>query len=182
MPKTFTIRITKKGKDPRQFMREVSARIYPELQNQIILSSQATAEIMKKILEGSGFRLQSLANSIGVDVLSTPAGVHVGIGNINNFPKGKNGQTYWEAFNDGFKPGAANAFLPLGAFPDGAPDSSKSGGKWLVGAGEYTFFDKNTNKKPIPPLRFVDIAYSDLVAYIQKEILKFSKNLEQASK
>jgi hypothetical protein len=182
MPKTFEVRITKRGKDPRQWIREVQTRIYPELQNEIVLSAEATAVIMRKILEGSGYRLQALAGAIGVDVLSSTGGVHVGIGNIDTFPKGKNGQTYWEAFNDGFKPGAANAFLPLGAFPDGAPDSSKSGGKWLVGAGNYTFFDKNTNKKPIPPLRFVDIAYSDLVAHIEKTIDKFTKELEKASK
>ncbi len=183
----FTVKITKRGKDPRQWFKEVSTRIYPELQNQIVLSAEATAEIMKKILLTSGYRLDKLANAIGVDVLSSTGGVHVGIGNIATFPLGNNGRTYWEAFNDGFKPGAMNTFICPGSFDDGAPDASKSGGKWTqhgsqMGIGNYTFFDNNTNKKPIEPLRFVDISYSELVSHINKEIDKFSRNLEQAGK
>lgn len=178
----FQIKITKKGKDPRMWIKETVDIIYPELQSQILISAEATAEIMKKIIDGSGYKLKALSGAIGVDVLSSTGGVHVGIGNIDNFPKGKNGQTYWEAFDSGFKPGASNSFLPLGAFPDGAPDSSKSGGKWLVGAGKYTFFDNNDNKKVVPPLRFVDISEEQLRIHIEKQIDKFMKNLQQAGK
>jgi len=182
MPKTFQLKITKRGKDPSQWLKEVTTRIYPELQNQIVLSAEATAEIMRRILDNSGYNLKKLSGAIGVDLLSSTGGVHVGIGNISRFPTGKNGKTYWEAFNDGFKPGASNKFVPLGAFPDGAPDSSKSGGKWIVGAGKYTFFDDNDNKKVVEPLRFVDIGYSELRKHINKQILKFKRNLKQAAK
>lgn len=173
----FTINIKKSGKDPRQWIRDVSKSIYPEMQSEILLSSEATAEIMRKILNSSGYNLKALAGAIGVDVLSSTGGVHIGIGNIASFPLGKNGQTYWEAFNDGFKPGASNSFLPLGAFPDGSPNASKSGGKWIVGAGNFTFFDNNNSKKPVPPLRFVDIGYSDLANHLEKEINKYLANL-----
>jgi hypothetical protein len=179
----FSLKITSKGKNPLQWIKEVETRIYPELQNQIVLSAEATAEIMKRILDGSGYNLKRLSSSIDVDILNSTGGVSLGIGNIDKFPLGINGQTYWEAFNAGFKPGASGTYVPPGIFPDGAPDASKAGGKWLLGLfGGYTFFDKNTNKKPIAPLRFVEIAEQDLKSHIEKEILKFSGNLAKASK
>ena len=180
MPKTFELRITKKGKNPTQWFKEVTTSIYPELQNQIVLSAEATAVIMKKILEGSGYRLQKLAGAIGVDVLSSTGGVHVGIGNISTFPVGKeSGVSYYEAFNDGFKVTQAN----VGYFGDNfrAPESGGSGEKWHhTGKGSGFFYMKPN--KVIEPLRYIEIGEQELRNHIEKEIIKFSKNLEQAGK
>ena len=46
----FTVKITHKGKKPRQWMSEVTSRIYPKLRKEIILSAETTAYIMKEIL------------------------------------------------------------------------------------------------------------------------------------
>ena len=181
MPKTFEIKITKRGKDPRQWIKEVQTRIYPELQNEIVLSAEATAEIMKKILEGSGYRLQALAGAIGVDVLSSTGGVHVGIGNISIFPIGKmSGASYWEAFDSGFKVTQANIGYFGGEGSAIPPQSGIHGQKWIhTGKGSGFFFMKPN--KIIEPLRYIDIGYQELVKHIEKEILKFNKSLEQAS-
>ena len=181
MPKTFIVKITKKGRDPRQWIKDVIGNIYPEMQNELVLSAEATAEIMKRILEGSGYRLKTLSGAIGAEVLNSTGGVHIGIGNIDNFPVGSNGRTYWEAFNDGFQVTQAN----VGYFDGGgsaiSPQPGISGQKWVhTGKGSGFFFMKPN--KVIEPLRYVDIANDELVKHIQKQLIKFGKNLDQASK
>jgi hypothetical protein len=180
MPNTFTITITKKGKDPRQWIQEVSKQIYPELQNEIVLSAEATAEIMRRILDNSGYNLKLLSGAIGVDVLSSTGGVHVGIGNIDTFPIGQeSGFSYWELFDDGFKVTTAN----IGYFGDNfrAPEPGGSGEKWHhTGKGSGFFYMKPN--KIIDPLEYSKIGYDELVKHITKQIEKFSRNLEQASK
>lgn len=172
------VKITKKGKDPIQFIKEVSRKIHFELQNEIKLSADATAEIMKRIIMASGYKLNRLADAINAEIIDSVGGINIGIGKISDLPKTKDGKEIWELFDSGFKPGASMNFVPLGAFPDGAPDSSKSGGKWNVGAGNYTFFDDNNNKKAVEPLRFVDIGYEDLIKHIERQIDKFLKSLK----
>ncbi len=176
----FQLKITKRGRDPRQWFREVSSRIYPELQSQIVLSAEATAAIMQKILETSGYKLQKLSNAIGVDVLSSTGGVHVGIGNISNFPIGqKSGASYWEAFNDGFAVTQAN----IGYFGDafGKPQSGVSGDTWHHTGKGSGFFLMQPNKV-IEPLRYIDIGYDELVKHINKEIDKFNNSIDQAGR
>jgi len=180
MPQTFEVRISHRGKNPVQWFSEVQKIIYPELQAQILLSAEATAEIMKKILEGSGYKLQKLAGAIGVDVLSSTAGIHIGIGNISTFPVGQqSGASYWEAFNDGFAVTQAN----IGYFGDAfrAPEAGGSGEKWHhTGKGSGFFFMQPN--KVIEPLRYVDIGFDELKKHIEKEITKFNKSLENAGK
>jgi hypothetical protein len=179
MPKTFEIRITKKGKDPRQWFSEVTTRIYPEVQNQIVLSAEITASMMKTILESSGYTLKALRNAINVDILSSTAGVHVGIGRIEGMPLGSNGKPYYEAFNDGFKVTQAN----IGYFGDNfrAPEKGGYGEKWHhTGKGSGFFYMKPN--KVIEPLRFVDMGYDSLKRHIEKQIDKFMKTIEQAGK
>jgi len=176
----FTVKITKTGKDPRQWFSEVTSRIYPELQNSIAISGEITAEMMKIILEESGYNLKALGNAIRSEVLSSTGGVHIGIGRINNFPVGKeSGASYWEAFNDGFKVTQAN----VGYFGDNfrAPESGGSGEKWHhTGKGSGFFFMKPN--KVIPPLRFVDLGYDSIKRNIQEQIDKFIKEIEKAGK
>ena len=177
----WTVTITKKGKDPAQWLKEVTEQIYPELQNQIKLSAEATAEIMRKILLDSGYRLDKLANAIQVDLIKThPAGLEIGIGKISDLPVGQStGASYWEAFNAGFKVTQEN----IGYFGDNfrAPEVGGSGEKWHhTGKGSGFFFMKPN--KVIEPLRYIDIGYEELTKHIEKEIAKFMKSLESASK
>lgn len=181
MPKgTFVVRITKKGKDPAQFIREVTTRIYPELQNQIVISAEATAEIMKRILLDSGYRLDKLANAIRTSFSSTTGGLIGGIGKIDELPVGQeSGASYWEAFNTGFQVTQEN----IGYFGDNfrAPEPGGSGEKWHHTGRDSGFFFMKPNKV-IEPLSYIDLGYEALTKHIEKSILKFNKELEQASK
>jgi len=180
MAKTFTITIKKTGKDPRQWMQEVKTRIYPKLQKEIILSAEATATIMKRILEGSGYNLKKLSDTINVDEISTTGGVHIGIGRIDSFPVGQqSGASYWEAFDEGFLVSQAN----IGYFGDNfrAPESGGYGEKWHHTGKGSGFFLMQPNKV-IEPLNYSGIGYEELKNHIIKEIAKFNKELIQAGK
>ena len=138
---------------------------------------------MGQILKSSGYNLGRLADSIHSEILDSTSGIVIGIGNISTFPKTKDGSnTYWEAFNSGFKPGASGTFVPLGSFSDGRPDANKSGGKWEAGAGNFTFVDNNMNKKAIEPLRFVDISAQELKLHIIRQLNRLNKEITLASK
>lgn len=171
------VKITSKGKNPQKWIQEVSDKIHFELQNEIKLSADATAEIMKKIINNSGYKLEKLSDAINAEIISSTAGIQIGIGRISDLPKTKDGKEIWELFDSGFKPGASMSLVPLGSFGGEAPDPSKSGGKWNVGTGKYTFFDKNVNKKPVSPLQFVPIGYEDLRNHIIKQIDKFMRKI-----
>jgi hypothetical protein len=172
MFKIFSVTIQKRGKNPLQWYREVKANIYPELQNQLKLSADATAEIMQGILKNSGYKIDKLASAINVMVLNSTGGVDIGIGEIDRFPKGNDGRHYWNAFNEGWLPPEN-----WGYWGDGeAPSATKRGQKWThTGKSPGSFYMKPT--KPIMPLMFVDKGYDTLVKHIEKEIEKFQKNL-----
>ena len=181
MPKgTFTVKITKTGKDPIHFIREVNARIYPELQAEIYASAEIVAQIMQQILLSSGYKLDKLANAIKADFPITTGGLIGGIGKIADLPVGsESGASYWEAFNSGFAVTTAN----IGYFGNNlsAPEAGGSGEKWHhTGKGSGFFFMQPN--KIIPPLSYIDIGDEALRAHILKSILKFNKSLENASK
>jgi len=163
MPKgIFTVQITKKGKDPVQWIREVTDKIHFELQNEIKLSADATAEIMKRILMSSGYKLEKLANAINSDVITDRAGISVGIGKISELPKGEDGKAYWNAFNDGWLP---------------PPDWGHwDGEKWHHHGTDSPSYPM-TPRNPIQPLKFVDIGYEDLRKHLNKQIDKFLRSI-----
>lgn len=176
---TTQVIITKKGKDPIQWIKEVSDKLHFELQNQIKLSADATATIMKGILTGSGYKLEKLAEAINVEVLDSTAGITIGIGRISALPKGKDGKDYWNAFNDGWLPPPNFGFFTSGSGMSGdktKPMSGGSGQKWIhtgkIGGSFYMF-----PRIPIAPLKYVDIGYEDLKAHLDKEVNKFLKSL-----
>jgi len=171
---SFQVTITKIGKDPVQWIREVTTRIYPEVQNQIVLSAEITAEIMKTILLNSGYKLEKLANAINVDVLNSTAGVSVGIGRIDGMPVGVSGNHYYEAFNDGFKVTQAN----VGYFGDSfrAPESGGWGETWHH-TGKGSGFHLMQPNKVIDPLRFIDMGYDSLKRNIGEQIDKYMEEL-----
>lgn len=171
MPGNFYVTVTKTGKDPEQWIKEVSDKIHFELQNEIKLSAEATAEIMKRILLASGYNLNKLADAINAEVINSIGGIEVGIGKISDLPVGQeSGASYWEAFNDGFKVTQAN----IGYFGDNfrAPESGGSGEKWHhTGKGSGFFLMKPY--KVIEPLKYIDIGYDELKKHIEKQINKF---------
>jgi len=148
----ITIRIDwqgKKGLD--NLIRYIKNNmVYGEAQEKIRIIGHHAADNMQKAIKETGYNLDKLANSILAETISTTGGVEVGIGRIESLP------FYWEMFNTGFKPGAALSFVPIGGFADGAPDASKSGGRWQVGGGNSSFFDLNINKKPVEPIEYIE--------------------------
>jgi len=179
MSKIFSVTITKSGKNPAQWYREVKASIYPELQNQIKISADATAEIMQEIIKGAGYKLDKLANAINVMVLNSTGGVDIGIGLVDGFPKSFKGEHYWYYFDQGCEITQPN----IGYFGDNfrAPEADGSGEKWHH-TGKGSGFFLMTPHKVISPLNFVDKGYDALTKHIEKEIDKFSKNLENNAK
>lgn len=177
MSKVFSITIKKSGKNPLQWYREVKASIYPELQNQLKISADTTAEIMQGIIKNSGYKLDKLANSINAMVLNSTGGVDIGIGRIDTFPKGNDGKDYWNAFNEGWLPPPNWGYWGEGE----PPQAGKTGQKWThTGKMKGSFYMQPT--KPIQPLMFVDKGYDALIKHIEKEIDKFNKNLERESR
>jgi hypothetical protein len=144
--------------------------IYGEAQEQVRVIGHHAADSMQKTIKESGYNLDNLANSILAETLNTTGGVEVGVGRIESLP------FYWTLFDSGFKPGASLSFVPLGAFPDGAPDANKSGGKWGVGVGPYTFFDLNINKKPVEPLDFVQKSVNQIEVEFKEMIKKLGES------
>jgi hypothetical protein len=177
-----SVKIIRKGKDPKQFLQEVNGKIHFEFQARLVELGEKAATTMKDVLKASGYNLNELSDNIDSEFQNIIAGIEVRIGNISKFPIGKNGNTYWEAFNDGFQAGASDTFVPLGSFGGEAPNSSLSGGKWNVGQGTFTFFDKNNNKKVVEPLRYVDIAADELEIAVLAAIKEFSKEVDSAAR
>jgi hypothetical protein len=162
MPDRFvTVTITKKGREPVQWIKEVTDKIHFELQNEIKLSADATADIMKRILMSSGYKLTTLAGAINAEVLNDVGGIIVGIGRISDLPKDEQGRDYWNAFNDGWLPPANLGYW--------------DGDKWIhTGNKSDTLM---VPRNPIRPLQFVEIGYGDLKSHIDKQISKFLKDL-----
>jgi len=185
------IKVTSTGRDPFQFISRVSGKIHFDFQAKLVQAAEATARRMGQILNSSGYNLKNLADTIHSEILDSTSGIVIGIGNISKFPKTKDGSnTYWEAFNSGFKPGASGTLVPLGGFTSGSgltgdvtkPIKGESGLRWQTGMGRYTFVDSNSNKKPIEPLRFVDISAQELKAHIIKQLNRLNKEMISASK
>ena len=174
------ITITQKvvGKDPATFIREVTSRIHNELQNEIKLSADATAEIMRRILLNSGYKLEKLANAIQSKVLNDVNGIVIGIGKISDLPKDARGRDYWNAFNDGWLPPpnwgywVGSVSSPL----QGTPIANLTGERWVHTGDKSDFY--MTPKKLIRPLKFVSIGYEDLKDHINKEIDKCLSRLK----
>ena len=179
---TFYVKTTTKGKNPISWIREVEGRIYFEFQYRLMELGELTAERMKGIVTSSGYKLDKLANAIDSKILQSVAGVVIGIGEIAKMPKSDQGNTYWEAFNDGFTPGSSNKLVPLGSFDGNAPSIGHTGSKWQVGTGNYTFLDNIPVKRTVEPLRYIQISEKELEKHIIKEISRLTKELNQASK
>lgn len=184
----YRISITSKKKDelPR-IIGNIQSNIHAEVQNQIWLSAQAIAEIMKRILMQSGYKLEALTKAINAEIIRdlsgnprTVNGIEVGIGNIDLFPKDNQGRQYWNAFNDGWLPPGNWGYFTSGSGFSGdkiPPIRGMSGQKWVhtgKGIGPYHI---NPNK-PIQPLKFVQIGKEELRKHLEKEIMKFLKQAE----
>jgi hypothetical protein len=166
-----TITVKTSGKNPSTFIREVDARVHFEFQEKLFLHARECAERMQDLLNRSGFNLTDLASKIRVDILGMVGGLDIGIGKVEDLPR------YWEWFNAGFQPKSTGTFVPMGAFPNGAPDSKQAGGKWGVGKGKYTFIDNGKAKKPVLPIMYIDISAQELEDKIAQDIDELSKGL-----
>ena len=172
---TATLKITTRGKTPLQHIQDITEAIHFELQSTLKDLAENDALRMKALIDERGYKLQKLSNAIDVEILSTYAGIQIGIGNISTFPINEKGEQYWEAFNNGFKPGAHGKLVPLGSFNGKAPNGQDKGEEWQKGNGAWTFPDNNTSKKPIEPILFVDIAGEELLIATKSAIIEFLK-------
>ena len=127
---------------------------------------------MQELLNRSGYNLTDLASKIKLEIINDVGGLEIGIGKIDELPK------YWEWFNAGFQPKSTGKFVPQGAFPDGAPDAKKSGGKWTVGAGKFTFLDSKGNKKAVLPIKYIDIAEQEMDIELAKMVAELTRGVE----
>ena len=168
------IKITSKGKNPIQFLKEINGKIHFEFQEELVKTCEATAELMRQTIKDSIKRPGStgkLENSIQSEVLDSTGGIKIGIGKISELP------IYWEVLNNGGYVPPAN----LGYFGDNnSPKAGASGEQWTHTGKSSDFLMKP--KKPIEPVRYVEISEEQLTKHIEKEIKKFLREETQASK
>lgn len=184
----YSITITKKTKgNPVEWITEVTGSIHFKLQNEIKLSAQATAEIMRRILLQSGYKLDKLANAIQATEIEgtgfSKNSIGMEIGRLVDLPKDEKGRDYWSAFNDGWLPPKNWGYFTSGSGLSGdkaPPNAGSSGQNWIhTGKERGSYYMRP--QKPIQPLRFVDIGADALKNHIEKKIAQFIKELSTTS-
>lgn len=164
-----SISIKTKGINPIEWINKVPQRQHFEFQEFLKDEADKVASSMKRTITDSGYNLETLSDSIQVDILNSTAGIHIGVGKIEDLP------IYWEWFNDGFRPGHTNTLVPLGGFspPPAQPLSGHSGGKWNVGNDGFTFLDNSSKpKKAVEPLKYIESSNTTLNNNIKQELDK----------
>jgi len=177
----FEIKIRTKGKNPELWMREIEKSIYPEMQDRLLDVAEKTVERMRNIIQESIKRLGNtgtLQNSINVDLLSTTAGVHIGIGRISELPG------YWEIINDGGinPPHTNRGFFAggLGLSGEGIPPMAGGGGEEWIHTGSNANF-LMIPQKPITAVGYVNTSADELHIHIDKAIREFMKSVGRSS-
>ena len=175
--KFMEIKVTTKGAPkPDIWIRQVHAQFHPEMQARLVELGELTAQRMRDIIQDSIKRLGSsgrLENSIKSEILSSTAGVTIGIGRISELP------IYWEVINDGgYVPPANRGFFAsgLGTSGMGSPPMSGAGGEQWIHTGSRGDYLLNP-KKPIDPVGYVNISGAELHMHIQREINNFMKKI-----
>jgi hypothetical protein len=175
------VKITRKGKDPQQFLREVNGKIHMDFQALLVKLGDECAAMMGNIIRSSVKRegsIGTLENSIKSKFENITAGVHVGIGKIDELP------IYWSVINSG-------GYVPpqnIGYFGDGNPPRfMRSGEQWThIGQkgtefGYENFFRMNPIK-PIEPVNYVDIAADELERAVDAAIKELENEVDQAAR
>jgi len=99
--KAFSLTITSKGKNPIQFIQDIQAQFYPELQARLVELADETVEEIREIIRSSKKTPvvgDLLERTIKRELLNTTGGVTIGIGNIFELNRDA---SYWEIVNDG---------------------------------------------------------------------------------
>lgn len=157
--------------------------LYAEAQEYMLELADNTVENMRNTIRTEKKRPstgEKLEQTIDKEILSTTAGVDIGIGRISTLTKET---PYWEVLNNGgYIPNHGN-FVPLGAFVPGEPKPSASNfrqGNWEVGSGKYTF----RAKRPIEGIDYIGKAIRELDKDLKETIIKmggtFIQGLEKA--
>lgn len=127
-----------------------------------------TVEYMRNVIKNSARRgsLGTLGKSINVESGDTGTIHWVGVGRKSQLAP------YWSVVNyGGYSPPTTGKYVPLGAFPDGAPVAGKTGGTWNVGAGNYTFLDDKYPKQEIRPMNYIEITMGRMVNVLRSKLL-----------
>ena len=159
MANTAYIKITRKGKSPVDFMKDVDDKIHVEFQQRLAELGELCAEKMKEVIKSSIKRKGegTLENSIDSKILDSRGGIHIGIGTISELP------IYWEVLNNGGYVPPANK----GYFGDGNPPIKGGAGEVWTHTGKDFFM---TPKKAIEPMRYIEVSSDELKLNIEKEI------------
>jgi hypothetical protein len=178
--KFYSIKVSRKGKDPRQWIKDVDASIHFELQDRLVEVANEAVKNMQSYIKTNALRKPTtglLENSItDAELLDTVAGVHIGIGRITNLPR------YWEVINDG-------GYVPppnIGYFGDHQPPTpGGSGDTWThTGRTEMGFEEIFTMfpSTPIRPMKYIEVTNDDfLIPRIKQEIARLNRELKQES-
>jgi len=167
MSQFFTVTVKKEGKNPINFIRDIQATFYPEMQAKLVELSDITVNRMRDIISSSKKRHSfgsNLEDTITKEILNSTDGVTIGIGNIT-FLKSK--APYWEVLNEGgYVPYSTAKAAPLGSFEGDRPDSSVvSGNQNWERSGNKGYFMKP--KTPIEGIHYIDIATKELIQNIE---------------
>jgi hypothetical protein len=174
MDNTFYIKVTTKGKDPMLWLKEVNDKVHFEFQEILVELGIACAEKMREVIRGSLKRVGStglLENSIQSELLTSTGGVTIGIGRISDLPP------YWEVLNaGGYVPPRNKGFFASGlgmSGQKGKPVSGAGGESWIHTGDSSDYL--LTPKKPIDPVRYIDISAEELKVNIQIQLAKLMK-------
>jgi len=178
MPRnSFELKITTRGrKNPSLWIQDIAKEIYPEVQNRLLEIANETVQNMRNIISDSIKRLGStgrLENSIKLDLLSTTAGIHFGIGKISELPP------YWEVLNDGgYVPPINRGFFAggLGLSGEGVPPQSGQAGEQWIHTGSKADYLLNP-RKPIDPVGYINVSSEIMNTQIRISLEQYMRNL-----
>lgn len=173
------LKISRRGKDPRQWFKEIDGKIHFEFQERLVEVANEAVQNMRQLIRSMAVRPPTsgrLENSIEAELLGSTGGIHIGIGRITSLPP------YWEVLNDGGYIPPAN----IGFFGDGeAPRAGGAGQKWThTGYSEYGFENNflMTPTKAIKPMHYIELTNDIfLIPHIESEIRRLNKEMRQAS-
>ncbi len=180
MSKPFFVTMQTRGKDPQLWIREINDKIHFEFQERLLELGEETAVRMGDIIRSSIKRPGStgtLENSIKAEILNSVGGITIGIGRISDMPP------YWEVINDGGYVPPAN----IGTFESGEPKKGASGEEWFHTGGQEQVYGFErlyyiNPKKPIEPVKYIDIASTELIAKINEAVDNLMNEIEQSGK
>ena len=179
MNSLVTIKVESHGKDPFQFLEEVTGRIHFDFRKRLVGLGEDCANRMIEIIESSRKRPDKgthlLENNIKSEILNSIGGVTIGIGNIQDL---KQNAPYFEVLD-------AGGYVPpmnVGYFGDSfrAPEPGGYGEDWKH-TGKGSGFHLINPTKAIEGINYIGISARELRDSIEKSIEELNSEIGKAS-